>query len=93
MHSTGEPYVARVAPEQVDQLIGDVIDVAQETARLEKEIGKLGGEIIKVEKKLGNQKFISRAPVEVVEENRERLADFKQARDKLKEALERLAAL
>lgn len=73
--------------------LGDVIDVGQETARLEKEIGKLDGEINKVEKKLGNQKFISRAPVEVVEENRDRLADFKQSQDKLKEALDRLASL
>ena len=73
--------------------LGDVIDVAQETARLEREIAKLDDEIGKVEKKLGNDKFVSRAPVEVVEENRARLADFKQSRDKLKEALERLAAL
>jgi valyl-tRNA synthetase len=73
--------------------IGDVIDIAQETARLEREIAKLDDEIAKVEKKLANEKFISRAPVEVVEENRERLASFNQSRDKLKEALERLATL
>ena len=47
----------------------------------------------RVEKKLANEKFVSRAPSEVVEENRTRLANFKQARDKVKEALERLAAL
>ena len=73
--------------------LGDVIDVAQETARLEREVAKFDDEIIKVEKKLGNEKFISRAPVEVVEENRERLADFNLSKDKLKEALQRLAAL
>jgi valyl-tRNA synthetase len=73
--------------------LGGVIDVEQETARLEREIAKFDGEIVKVEKKLGNEKFISRAPFEVVEENRERLADFNQSRDKLKDALERLAAL
>ena len=73
--------------------LGDVIDVGQETTRLEREIDKFGDEITKVEKKLGNEKFISRAPVEVVEENRVRLADFNQSRDKLKEALQRLASL
>ena len=73
--------------------LGDVIDVAQETARLEREVAKFNDEIAKLVKKLGNENFISRAPVEVVEENRERLADFKLSRDKLKEALERLAAL
>jgi valyl-tRNA synthetase len=72
--------------------LGDVIDVAQETSRLEREIEKVDGEINKTEKKLGNAKFVSRAPVEVVEENRERLVEDKQSRDKLKEALERLKA-
>ena len=71
----------------------DVIDVDQETARLEREIAKLDDEISKVEKKLGNQKFVSRAPVEVVEENRTRLADFKHSREKIKEALARLLTL
>ena len=73
--------------------LGDVIDIAQETTRLQREIAKFDGEIRRVEKKLGNEKFVSRAPVEVVEENRERLADFRQSREKLKEGLERLAAL
>ena len=72
--------------------LGDVIDVAQETSRLEREIEKVDAEINKTEKKLGNAKFVSRAPVEVVEENRERLAEFKQSREKLEEALERLKA-
>jgi len=72
--------------------LGDVIDVAQETARLEREVAKFNDEIAKLEKKLRNENFISRAPIDVVEENRERLADFKLSRDKLKEALERLAA-
>ena len=61
--------------------------------RIKREIAKLDDEINKVKKKLGNENFISRAPVEVVEENRERLANFNQTREKLKEALERLAAL
>ncbi len=73
--------------------LGDVIDVVQETARLKREIAKLDDEINKVEKKLGNEKFISRAPIEVIEQNRERLANFERSRDKLKEALERLATL
>ncbi len=73
--------------------LGEVIDIGQETARLKREIAKLDGEIDKIEKKLSNEKFISRAPVEVVDENRERLAEFAQSRDKLKEASKRLAAL
>jgi valyl-tRNA synthetase len=46
-----------------------------------------------VQKKLGNEKFTSRAPVEVVQENRDRLADFGLSEGKLIEALARLSAL
>ncbi|MDC0032998.1 valine--tRNA ligase [Alphaproteobacteria bacterium] len=73
--------------------LGGVIDVNQEIERLQREITKFDDEIIKTEKKLGNQKFISRAPYEVVQENRERLNDFKLSKGKLKEALERLVAM
>ncbi|WP_339857419.1 class I tRNA ligase family protein, partial [uncultured Nisaea sp.] len=73
--------------------IADVVDLAQERVRLEKDLGKLDGEIMKLDKKLSNESFISRAPAEVVEENRERLADEKARRDKLAAALERIAAL
>ncbi|MEO9899477.1 valine--tRNA ligase [Nisaea sp.] len=73
--------------------IADVVDLAQERVRLEKDLGKLDGEIMKLDKKLSNESFISRAPAEVVEENRERLTDEKTKRDKLAAALERIAAL
>ncbi|WP_193170847.1 valine--tRNA ligase [Nisaea nitritireducens] len=73
--------------------IADVVDLAQERVRLEKDLGKLDGEIMKLDKKLSNESFTSRAPAEVVEENRERLADEKARRDKLSAALERIAAL
>ena len=73
--------------------IADVVDLAQERVRLEKDLGKLNGAISKLDKKLSNESFISRAPAEVVEENRERLADEKARRDKLAAALERIAAI
>jgi valyl-tRNA synthetase len=48
---------------------------------------------MKLEKKLSNESFVARAPEEVVEENRERLAEERARRDKLAAALERIAAL
>ncbi len=72
--------------------LGEVIDIAKERERLAKELVKLDGEIGKIEKKLGNENFISRAPADVVEEKRARRAGFEQSRDKLSEALGRLAS-
>ncbi|MBO6558933.1 MAG: valine--tRNA ligase [Nisaea sp.] len=73
--------------------IADVVDLSQERVRLEKDLGKLDSEIMKLDKKLSNESFVARAPEEVVEENRERLAEERARRDKLAAALERIAAL
>ena len=73
--------------------IGDVIDIGQERARLEKGIAKTDSEIGRIDKKLGNAGFLSKAPVAVVEEQRSRRADYQTSRAKLLEALARLAAL
>ena len=68
------------------------IDVVAETARLGKEIARLQGEIGKAESKLGNQSFVARAPAAVVDQERARVADFKQAVDRLQGQLSRLKA-
>jgi valyl-tRNA synthetase len=73
--------------------IAEFIDLAAERARLSKETGSLSGEIEKLSKKLGNPDFVARAPEEVVEENRERLAEAQDARAKLEGALKRLEAV
>jgi valyl-tRNA synthetase len=73
--------------------LAGVIDIAREKARLTKELGKIAGEIAKIESKLGDPRFVAKAPPEVIEEQRERLAAAQQARDKLTAALERLATL
>jgi valyl-tRNA synthetase len=67
-----------------------VIDVAQETARLEKEIDKAVKEISKFDAKLSNQKFLSKAPEAVIEEQRSRKSEAEKMRAKLEEALARL---
>ena len=68
------------------------IDLAAEQARLAKEITRLQGEIVKADTKLGNAGFVARAPAAVVEQERVRLADFRQALDRLQDQQTRLAA-
>jgi valyl-tRNA synthetase len=67
-----------------------IIDFEAEKIRLAKEIGKLQGDAKKIEAKLGNADFVARAPEEVVEENRERLAEAQARASKLEAALARL---
>jgi valyl-tRNA synthetase len=94
---------AEAAPKGAVQVVVDeatvvlplagVIDVAQEQARLAKELGKVEGEIAKIDKKLANEAFIAKADPEVVAEQRERRDDYGLQRGRLAEALERLKAL
>ena len=73
--------------------LAGIIDAAAEEARLAKDTAKTEAEIAKSEAKLGNEQFVSKAPEEVVEEMRERLADLKATLEKLAAARRRVAEL
>jgi valyl-tRNA synthetase len=70
--------------------LAGLIDTDAERARLKKAIEKARREIESLERKLSDAAFIERAPKEVVEENRRRLADYQAQAAKLVEGLERL---
>ncbi|MBO6755514.1 MAG: valine--tRNA ligase [Roseibium sp.] len=73
--------------------LADVIDLSAEKARLTKEVGKLQGEITRIEKKLANPKFVEKAPEEVVDGEREKMAEFAARLEKVKLAESRLGDL
>ena len=70
-----------------------VIDVAAEQARLTKALTKTEKEIKGLEGKLNNAGFLAKAPAEVVEEQKDRLSGARSEAAKLREAVDRLAAL
>lgn len=71
--------------------LADLIDIAAERQRLSKDVKKLEGEIGGLEKKLGNEQFLAKAPDEVIDEQKERLADARARREKLEQALATLS--
>lgn len=73
--------------------VASIIDLDAEAKRLDKEISARRADIDRAAKKLGNPDFIARAPEDVIEENREKLADAEQALVKLEAAKARLEAM
>jgi hypothetical protein len=76
------------APESATALVGsmkllspmkDLIDKEAEAARLEKETAKAASELSRGECKLANEQFVGRAPPAVVEGERQRVAELRDA--------------
>jgi valyl-tRNA synthetase len=67
------------------------IDVAAEQERLAKEIKRLEGEIAKAQAKLGNESFVARAPAAVVDQEKQRVAEFTAALERVRGQHARLA--
>ncbi len=63
--------------------LGDAIDVNRECLRLGSEVDRLARLVESQHKKLGNQQFVSRAPADVVERERQKLATWTEQRDVL----------
>ncbi len=70
-----------------------LIDKDAELARLGKEIDKLKKEAGRIEGKLGNAKFVDKAPAAVVEKEREKLQSYQSALSKLEEQQGKIKAL
>src|SRR3990167_2130460 len=86
-------------PESATALVGELeilipmaglIDKAEESKRLHREIAKLTKEIERAEAKLQNSNFIYRAPKDVVTKKRVRLEELQTTQEKLKQQLEQL---
>jgi valyl-tRNA synthetase len=63
--------------------LGEAIDVQQECNRLRGELERLEGQLERVTKKLANEQFVSRAPAEVVDREREKEQTWREQREAL----------
>jgi len=90
------------APDSATSLVGDMnlliplaglIDKDAELSRLRKNILKLEQEVQRIEAKLGNDNFISRAPTAVVDKEKDKLAEAQSALTSLKSQADRIALI
>jgi valyl-tRNA synthetase len=70
--------------------LGGLIDLAVEAARLQKELAKVTEEIARIHKKLSNERFVANAAPEIVEAEREKLAEYQATQERLVIALSRV---
>ena len=70
--------------------MSDIIDFEKEKARLQGEQKKLIGEIERIEKKLANEGFVSKAPAAVIDGERAKLAKYRENLDGVLSALSKL---
>ena len=70
--------------------LGDAIDVERECQRLSGEMKRLTQLVESQDRKLGNDQFVSRAPAEVVQREREKAATWREQREVLSRKLELL---
>ncbi len=81
---------AVVAGVEMAMPLADVLDFDAEKKRLNTALIAAESEVKKIESKLNNQGFVSKAPAEVIEENKRRLEVEIERRDKIETALNRL---
>jgi valyl-tRNA synthetase len=70
--------------------LASAIDLGKERQRLEKEVKAISAELDKIGRKLGNEQFLAKAKPEVVEEQRDRLAEHEAALGRVRAALARI---
>ena len=70
--------------------VGDLIDVAAEIEKQEKELNHLEGFLAGIKKKLSNENFVAHAPAAVIERERKKQSDSEEKIAALKASLEEL---
>ena len=73
--------------------LAGLINIEEEIKRLEKELAKWTGEVKRVQGKLGNERFVSNAPDDVVEAERAKEKDYLEKQAAVKDRIESLRTI
>ena len=88
----GASAVAVGAGFEVRVGLAGAVDLAAEAVRISKEIAKIENDVAGLEQKLANPSFVAKAPAEVVEKDRARLAELVEKKRKLEAHRDMLSA-
>jgi len=67
-----------------------IINISEETARLEKRLKKIENELNTVFKKINNKDFLSKAPEDIIKKEREKANDLRGIKERLENNLKTL---
>jgi valyl-tRNA synthetase len=73
--------------------LAGIIDFTEEERRLSREIEKLGKDLTAAQRKLSNEDFLSKAPAQVVQKEKEKLRSWTEKLTKLKNHRKRIKEL
>lgn len=85
--SSGDAVKFMVGTDEYAVPVGNLIDLEAEIKKQEAELKHLEGFLVGIQKKLGNERFVNNAPVQVVELERKKFADTESKISAIKETL------
>ena len=87
----GEDAVSAVIPKAAIYMpFAELVDINKELERLKKEEDRLKKELARVEGMLNNERFVSKAPKQKIDEEKEKLAKYTQMMEQVQERLSQL---
>ena len=81
--------ITKIATIQIP--LGELVDISVEVERLNKELETTKKEIARAEKMLSNQGFVQKAPKELIENEKKKLADYKEKAEKIQGKINELS--
>ena len=80
--------ITKIAEIQIP--FGELVDIAVEIERLEKELKAIDGEIVRAQKMLNNVGFVAKAPEKLIAAEKQKLTDYKEKADKISAKIKEL---